>query len=120
MTPEERAAAIGAQFPPSGIQYTYQGIVFAVSNCRVVGPTVWVDIIAWTGTGKNKVYLPVDDHYGFTNPPLGVPDGGTRDVLGPDGRHYTVATFTRNDLAAAQSIVYDRVTWYALRHGWTP
>jgi hypothetical protein len=120
MTPEERATAIGAQFPVNGIQYTYLGIVFAVSNCVVTGPTVWVTVSAWTGTGKNRVYLPVDDRYGFTNPPLMVPDGGTQVITDPRGNPITVKTYTRSDLAAAQQMVYDAVTGYARAHGWVP
>lgn len=120
MTPEERAAYIGAQFPANGIQYTYQGIVFDVTNCVVTGSTVQVDVVAWTGKGANKVFLPVDDHYRFVNPPLMVPDGGTQVITDPQGNQHTVMTFTRDDLAAAQQIIYDAVTAYALRHGWTP
>jgi hypothetical protein len=119
MTPEERAAAIGAQFPANGIQYTYQGIIFDVTNCVVSGPAVSVNVVAWTGKGNNKVFLPAYNPYIFVNPPLSVPDGGTQVVIGPHGSH-TVSTFTRDDLAAAQQIVYDAVTSVAIRLGWTP
>ena len=121
MTPEERAAYIGAQFPANGITYTYQGIVFAVSGCVVSGPTVQVSVLAWTGTGKNKVFLPLGDGiFRFVTPPLMVLDGGTEVVTPPHGHPYTRATFSRNDLAAAQQIVYDAVTACARAHGWTP
>ena len=112
MTPEERAAAIGAQFPAGGIQYSYLGIVFAVSGCVVSGPAVTVTIAAWTGAGHNRVTLPTDNPYVFVNPPLKVPDGGTDAGGSP--------TFSRSDLAAAQQIVYDAVTAAARRLGWTP
>jgi len=120
MTPEERAAYIGARFPANGIQYSFGGIVFAVSGCVVTGPTVQVNVVAWTGTGKNKVYLPLDDGiFQFVNPPLMVPDGGTEVVTDPSGNPHTRATFARNDLAAAQQIVYDAVVGCAVALGWT-
>lgn len=112
MTPEERAAAIGAQFPANGIQYSFNGIVFNVTNCRVQGPAVQVHVEAWTGAGQNKVYLPLDDgEFRFVNPPLMVADG-----LDGQGNK----TYARNDLAAAQQIIYDAVTACATRLGWTP
>jgi hypothetical protein len=121
MTPEERAAFIGAQFPANGITYTYLGILFAVSGCVVTGPAVQVSVIASTGKGANKVYLPLGDGiFRFVNPPLMVPDGGTEVVTPPHGDPYTLPTFTRDDLAAAQAIVYDAVTACARTHGWTP
>ena len=130
MTPEERAAAIAAQFPANGIQYTYLGIVFAVAGCRASGPTVGLALTAWTGQGAHRVYLPIPAYdtvlgglacnFLFTNPPLMVPDGGTEVVTPPHGDPYTRPTFARDDLAAAQSIVHSAVTGYALRHGWTP
>jgi hypothetical protein len=113
MTPEERAAAIGAQFPANGIQYSYSGIVFDVTACTVSGPVVQVHVTAWTGKGANKVFLPLGDGwFRFVNPPLMVPDGG----FDAEGRK----TFSRDDLAAAQQIVYDAVTGCARRNGWTP
>lgn len=120
MTPEERAAAIAAAVGPNPLQYTFSGIVFSVSDCVASGPTVWVTVSAWTGTGSKKVFLPVDDRYGFTNPPLGVPDGGTATVTDRQGNQHTVRTYTRDDTRAAQQIVYDAVVAYALAHGWVP
>ena len=121
MTPEERAAYIGAQFPANGIQYTYLGIVFDVTGCVVTGPTVQVNVVAWMGKGANKVFLPLGDGiFRFVNPPLMVPDGGTEVVTPPHGDPYTLPTFTRNDLIAAQQIVYDAVVACARSLGWTP
>jgi hypothetical protein len=121
MTPEEKAAAIGAQFPVNGIQYSFGGIVFNVTNCVVTGPAVQVHVEAWTGAGQKKVYLPLDDGiFIFVNPPLMVPDGGSTTVTDPKGRPLAVRTYTRDDLVAAQTIVYDAVTGCAKRLGWTP
>jgi hypothetical protein len=113
MTPEERAAAIGAQFPANGIQYTFEAIVYSVTGCVVTGPVVKVDIVAWTGKGAHKLYLPLGDGvFRFVNPPLMPPDGG----FDAEGHR----TFTRDDLAAAQRIVADAVIACATRNGWTP
>lgn len=106
MTPEERAAAIAAAVGPNPIQYTFNGIVFNVSDCHAVGSAVYVTVSAWTGTGAKKSYLPVDNPYIFVNPPLQVPDGQ--------------GGYARNDIAAAQQIVYDTVVAVAQRMGWTP
>jgi len=118
MTPEERAAAIYAAFPANGIQYSYNGIVFNLSPMTLNGAAVTVTISAWTGAGNNKAFLPTDNPYTFVNPPLMVPDGGETTVAGPRGKPLTIKTYTRNDLAAAQQIVYDAVTTVATRLGW--
>jgi hypothetical protein len=111
MTPEEKAAAIGSQFPAGGIQYSYQGIVFHVFGCEVIGPMVRVSIVAWTGAGQNRAYLPLGDGiFQFVNPPLTVPDGFDQ--------HGRPTGFSRNDLAAAQQMVYDGVTGCATTNGW--
>lgn len=126
MTPEEKAAAIGAAIGDKTITYSYQGITFRVSNCIVTGPAVQITVAAWTGAGGNRVDLPTDNPYIFVNPPVLVPDGGTTAISVPNpGRgggniNKTVASFTRNDVAAAQQIVYDAVTAVAKRLGWTP
>lgn len=124
MTPEERAAAIATAFGTGTRTYTYLGIHFQISGVSASGPAVRCTVLAWTGAGGNRVDLPTDDEYVFVNPPLMVPDGGTTTIPDPmDRKHIrtiTVPTFTRNDLVAAQQMVYDAVTGYAMRHGWTP
>lgn len=121
MTPEERAAYIGSQFPANGIQYSFKGIVFRVDDCVVTGPMVQVNVAAWTGAGGNRVDLPLGDGvFRFVNPPLMVPDGGTEVTTDPHGHQFTRATYSRDDLAAAQQIVYDAVVNCATRNGWTP
>jgi len=120
MTPEEKAAAIAAAFGTGTRSYTYLGIHFQISGVFASGPAVTCTVAAWTGSGAKRVNLPTDNPYTFVNPPLMVPDGGTRVVTDPDGISQTVDTFTRNDLAAAQQIVYDVVTAVAKCLGWTP
>jgi len=121
MTPEERAAYIGAQFPVNGITYTYEGIRFNVQNCVVTGPMVQVDITAWTGSGGNRRDLPLGDGvFRFVNPPLMVADSGTEVITDHRGEQFTRKTFVRNDLLAAQQMVYDAVVACATRLGWTP
>lgn len=113
MTPEERAAAIGAALGSKTITFSHLGVTFRVSGAAITGNAISLLISAWTGAGGNRVNLPVGDgQFVFVNPPLAVPDGGF-DV---DGR----PTYARSDLAAAKQMVYDAVTGYALRHGWTP
>ena len=121
MTPGERAAAIGIAMGSKTVTYTFRGITFRVGAASVAGGTVTVTIAAWTGAGANRVNLPLGDGvFNFVNPPLMAPDGGTEIVTPPKGLPYTRPTFTRNDLAAAQLMVYNDVTACARRLGWTP
>jgi hypothetical protein len=120
VTPEERAIAIATAFGPGTRDYTYLGIHFQVGNVSASGSAVIATIAAWTGSGGNRVDLPTDNPYVFVNPPLSVPDGGTTITNDPHGNPHTVATFTRNDLVAAQQMVYDTVTMVAKRLGWIP
>jgi hypothetical protein len=113
MTPEERAAAIGAAIGTKTVTYSFEGVTYRVSGATVTGPTVQVTIAAWTGAGGNRRDLPLGDGvFRFVNPPLMVPDGGT-DAQGHK-------TYSRDDLAAAQRIVADAVIACATRNGWTP
>jgi hypothetical protein len=117
MTPEERAAAIGAAIGTKTVTYSFEGVTYRVSAATVSGPTVTVTISAWTGAGGNRRDLPLGDGiFRFVNPPLMVPDGGT--VIDDKGNPHP--SFSRDDLAAAQRIVADAVIACATRNGWTP
>lgn len=116
MTPQERAAAIHSATGVGPFSFSLNGINFSVQNVQAIDNRVICSgVTAWTGTGSKRVYLPVDNPYIFVNPPLLIPDGGT--TIDPT-TGLTVATFTRNDLAAAKQILYDAVTNVARRLGW--
>lgn len=121
MTPEERAAYIGAQIAGRTLTFSRGGINFRVTNGTVSGPAVRVEVTAWTGAGGNRVDLPVGDGvFVFVNPPLMVPDGGTETITDPHGEQITRPSFVRDDINAAKQIVYDAVTTCARSLGWTP
>lgn len=116
MTPEQRAVAISAIIGNKTLTYAYKGVTFQLSGITLSGDTVWATVSAWTGTGASKVFLPVDNPYGFKNPPLMTQSGTQQVVIG--GVTYTVPAFVRDDLTAAKEIVYQTVTQVARSHGW--
>lgn len=67
--------------------------------------------------GKRWLYVPCDPwgHYRFGNPPIRVPDGTTTTVTLEDGTQVERKNFKEDPLAAAQSILWEAVLWWAER-----
>ena len=101
--------------PNRRFSWTDQGISFTASDPTLVGDVLSCVVEASDGNGP----LPVDNRYQWVNPPLMVPDGGQAWAF-QQGAPVLVTTFKRDDIPALKAIVYDAVTGYALRHGWTP
>lgn len=97
--------------------YTYNGVDIKIESApEFVNGCLSVNVSASTGSGKNKVQLPVDNPYLFFNPPILIVT--TPPVFGPDGHVLTGSVHTENPLEALKTMLGDAVLLQARRMGW--
>lgn len=96
---EARAQAIAAAWPARGLSFTLDGFTVVVSGAVLRGGAVWFSVTS--AIDLNGIALPLDDEYGFVNPPL-----------------KPLRDSPAQPLAAAQRILLDAVLHYARAHGY--
>lgn len=87
-----------------GYSYVTNGVTITLVSASYDAATgvLWTTVTASDSRGA----LPVDDRYGFRNPPILLRTGPT--------------TTSENIATAARTMLYEAVITYARNHGWTP